>query len=661
MKKNIGKNRRAFGFCLFFLLTAFFSHAESADAAVASVADAYNARTEALIQKAASLKLAESNQWRLLLLFPQKSAKKSIIRAAEFFLAPDGVSNPQAELEADIRAFRSGEAVDRFPARWKFLKNALSDNEDDFPAQFDSGYAAFKAQIQPTAAMLVYPAGFMQNPASMFGHTFLVFENSKKNRLLAQSVTFSAHNTDPPGLSFALKGLFGLYSGYYLMDSYAKQVLKYSDMDKRDIWEYRLTLSDDALDLLYRHALELNGMYARYLYISRNCTTGSLLLIAAAFPDEPLMQELGTMAEPVEAFKILQAKGVLETPVFRPSIHSQIVAEKNSLPPALAKAVKSYCKGKTTLEALIAASDSLETQAQLLNLTSDYLKYLLSVGKITQQEYQARFMPVLRAMTHYTFGETVVESTDYPHESHDSHKITLTGGVDDGEAFGRISFRLLNHDLIDEEHGLNKNTQLDFFTGAVSFYPTADGAVRKIRVEKLLFADIFSIPACDSYFFTAAMSAVVGMERTALSKEQDALVLRIKFYKGVSTKLGSANQLYLLGGCDFWAHPDFDVYIDPLLGADVGLLTTAGRWKQHLSASVSQALFKNDGTTSTSSWRDAVVTKEMLTGGDRLRLVLSCEERVTLSRNMALSAKYTFSRDYKENAHKAELTLHVNY
>ncbi|WP_294429378.1 DUF4105 domain-containing protein [uncultured Treponema sp.] len=647
------KNRRIILFCLFFFLSSF-SFSQNLD-----FTDEYNARTEQLVEKARKINLHNEKTWHILLQYQKSfSGYKSIILPKSFFIAENGRFDPEAELIADIRAFRNAERVAEFPARWKWIRNHLAENESDFPESYDSEFLAIKAEANPTSVHVVYPAGFMQNPASMFGHTFILFGNDKKSRLMGHTLTYSARNTENPGLIFALKGLFGIYRSEYVINSYSEQILKYSNMDKRDIWEYKLKIDEDGIDTLLRCAIELSASYSRYLYISRNCTTGLMMLLENAFPNENLTKKLGTMAEPVEALKILWEKELISEPVFRPSIHTEILSERRELKDQAKKAVLRYCKGKISIEELLSACSDDKEKAVALKLATDYMKYQLSSGKMTQADYRKRMMPAFSAMSKLKFDLPAISSNDYPHESHDSHKIAVSGGFDQDkkEAFSSIKLRLVNHDLIDEEKGLNKNTQLDFLTATISVYPTREG-LKKISVDKVLFSDILSLPVSDAWFINKAFELVSGMERSKCSEDSDSLAFRFKVFSGISTKIFDSNQVYLLAGLDFYAHPDYDMKIDPLPGAEVGLITTAGRWKQNIFALAEQGIFKNDGTKG----RDAFISTEELKSRDRLRLSLSAEERLTLTRNTALSAKWTFSGDYKSFAHKGEICAHINF
>ena len=75
------------------------------------------------------------------------------------------------------------------------------------------------------------------------------------------------------GFSFALKGLTGLYPGTLSSSPYYAKVREYSDMESRDVWEYRLNLTPDETRQLLRHAWEIGATRFDYWFFDENCST----------------------------------------------------------------------------------------------------------------------------------------------------------------------------------------------------------------------------------------------------------------------------------------------------------------------------------------------------------------------------------------------------
>ncbi|MGD0211104.1 MAG: DUF4105 domain-containing protein, partial [Desulfomonilia bacterium] len=140
---------------------------------------------------------------------------KSLVDDPKFFLASDGKTNPEAELDATIRAFFIGEdnekksAVCRFAARYEWIKGKLNFDPGRLPISECHPFMNFMNNIKPESVTLVFPAEHLNSPASMFGHTFLTIETANKSKLLAYAVNYSAFTNETFGPLFAVKGLFG--------------------------------------------------------------------------------------------------------------------------------------------------------------------------------------------------------------------------------------------------------------------------------------------------------------------------------------------------------------------------------------------------------------------------------------------------------------------
>jgi hypothetical protein len=88
---------------------------------------------------------------------------------------------------------------------------------------------------------LIFPEGFMNNPASIFGHTLLRVDagsDDGREDLLGWAVDFTAKAGDELLPLYMAKGVFGFFPGLF-GSPYYQQLKRYADWN-RDIWEYRL-------------------------------------------------------------------------------------------------------------------------------------------------------------------------------------------------------------------------------------------------------------------------------------------------------------------------------------------------------------------------------------------------------------------------------------
>ncbi len=211
---------------------------------------------EALRAQARAAGLASDPQWLALLHYHSRLGPRpprSLIDDPAFFLAPTGAVDPAAELDATLLAFagpapRAGGDDDPrclWPARWRWLSSRLplARGENGQPAC--PALEAWLAAIDPGSATLVFPAAYLNNPSSMFGHTFLRIDPPRQEGatpLASYAVNYGAVTGSDGGVLFAVRGLTGGYKGYYSIQPYYVSVRTYSDLESRDIWEYELSL-----------------------------------------------------------------------------------------------------------------------------------------------------------------------------------------------------------------------------------------------------------------------------------------------------------------------------------------------------------------------------------------------------------------------------------
>ncbi|WP_412972685.1 DUF4105 domain-containing protein [Glaciecola sp. MF2-115] len=129
---------------------------------------------------------------------------------------------------------------------------------------------------------IIFAAGYMGNPASYFGHMFIKLDQGQAN---LKSATFNIGATVPEGenpVAYMLKGLWGSYTTEYKETSYYKQAHSYSQLEGRDIYEYKLKLDPYTQKLLALHLLELESMHFTYYFTHRNCAYEILKFIQAS-------------------------------------------------------------------------------------------------------------------------------------------------------------------------------------------------------------------------------------------------------------------------------------------------------------------------------------------------------------------------------------------
>ena len=238
--------------------------------------------------------------WLNLLQYDTSKAQPvSDILPGNFFLSSNGHRNPEAELLAfvdaayePIPADPNTHAICRFPARALFLERNL--DVTDLPEIACPLFYNWSGQGRITDATLILASGSLGDPATFYGHILLKFTTNAtfsgnapletgRGNLLDTSLNYGAIFPEGEHAAiYVLKGLFGGYSSTYSSIEYYEQRSNYVQTQDRDLWEYRLNLSPDEIELLVANSWELYRQENKYYFLSKNCGYRFAELLAMA-------------------------------------------------------------------------------------------------------------------------------------------------------------------------------------------------------------------------------------------------------------------------------------------------------------------------------------------------------------------------------------------
>jgi hypothetical protein len=437
--------------------------------------DAYLAQ---LISRAQQAKLADQREWHLLLHY-----RKGLFGGYEseqddpgFFMSANGKTDPAAELAATITRFFSAELVGRsrqpaqcaFIARYHWLKEQLNFDPTRLPSlaceRFDRWYEDFEVE----AISLIFPSAFLNNPASMFGHTLFRVDQkgqTEQTRILAYSINFAADVPPGAGLAYPIRGIFGSYKGYFSTIPYYLNVQKYRDIENRDIWEYRLNLTETQLRRFLMHAWELGNAYFDYFFFKENCSYHILALLDYADPDLHLTDEFMFWTVPADTVRLIVSKPDLVSQItYRPSRGTVIKRKREFLSTEERDLAHRMTQDPAALESSLFTRLDLPQQAFVLDLASDYLRYRIDTTSSPKPEWKERNRDVLTARSQLRIPSeefTVRPFAKQPELGHKMHRIAIGGGWRNNDTFEEATFRGGYHDLLDPEVGYTPDAQIE--------------------------------------------------------------------------------------------------------------------------------------------------------------------------------------------------------
>lgn len=478
-----------------------------------------------LINKGLQAKLASEREWHLLLhyrkdLFGGYTSEQD---DPGFFMSPDGKADPQAELDATLKQFFSDELVGRskqpaqcaFIARYEWLRNQLRFDETRLPPvackRFERWFTDFEAQ----SITLIFPSAFLNNPASMFGHTLFRVDQkgqTEQTRILAYTINYAADVPPDAGMAYPIRGIFGGYRGYFSTIPYYLKVQEYRDIENRDIWEYRLTFSEHQIRRFLMHAWELGNASFDYFFFKENCSYHLLALLDYADPTLHLTDEFLFWTVPADTVRLIASKpGLVSGIAYRPSRSNVIRRKREFLPVGERELAHRITQDLGELTSPAFVQLGLTRQAFLLDLASDYLRYRIETTDSPPPEWKERNRVVLTARSQLRIPSqefTVVPFAKQPELGHKTSRASVGAGWRNNDTFEEVTVRAGYHDLLDPEVGYTPDAQIEIASLTVRHYNRAD----QTRIERATLANVLSLSPIDSVFRAPSWKINVGMQ-----------------------------------------------------------------------------------------------------------------------------------------------------
>lgn len=547
-----------------------------------------------LICQSRDQELCRDRYWHILMHYGKTLfGVRSQVDDPLFFLAPDGKTNPQAELEATIAALfqeddKAAEPyVCRFYGRFMWLKEALAVNAEAYANRVCEEID----RITPVSATLVFPSYYMNNPASMFGHTLLAINTDYENRRLAYAVNYAARVDNANGFSFAVNGLFGLYKGYYSVEPYYKKIQEYGDINQRDIWEYSLNLTPEELKRLIRHVKEFDkGVYTDYFFFDENCSYNLLFLFEAARPSVDLVSRFrGPAVLPLETIKAIKNAGLITEAVFRPSKATRIHHAIESLGEPAVDMAMAITEGRLSPADMgdDPAPQPPEQKAKVLDLAAEQLQYSYVKKTIDKETYQERFLGTLKARSKLGVmsagNEEEISVPLRPESGHDSNRISLVGGKCGGESFCEVSYRPAFTDVLDMDCFQHQGARIELFDVRLRY----SFSNHLFRLQQFDIIDIISISGRDAFFKPLSWKVDTGFHRKPMENGESSLYYRLNTGTGLAVDhpLFGLTYAMIMGEVDLSGALEENYALGP--GLTCGLVKTVSpSLKSHLYGEV---------------------------------------------------------------------------
>lgn len=466
--------------------------------------------------------LAQDPYWHRLLHYrPNRllPGHTSVIDSEDFFLAPDGRTDPRGELEATLAAMRENRTVRdepaacRFRARYEWLRERLGEFA---PRPSCTLYEGWSGAAAPGRAHIVFASSDLGSPATMYGHTLLRIDAAgSADPLLSLAVSYAATVAPDVGaLSYMARGLGGGFVGSFSVMPYHQKVREYARIDERDLWEYPLNLAPDEIRRVLWHLWELRDVGSDYYFLSENCSYMLLALLDTARPGLTMAEEFDDPAPytiPLDTIRVLRDQGLTGEPFYRASQMRRLHTHLKQLPPESRAWAADYAHGAATLEdPRLPGAAEAQLRARALETAAEYLA--MTARPKSQAEAIGLPRPLLleRSRLDVSAGFREPPRPAAPDVGHESSRLDSGARHAGGRTAGLLRARGAYHDRLDPPRGYLAGGELEFATAQLL---VSEG---EVQLSEVNLVNIAALAPWRDGFHPLSWQAAFGARRFGL-------------------------------------------------------------------------------------------------------------------------------------------------
>ena len=446
-------------------------------------------------------RLAYKKTW-LSLLHYDPSGQESSILSQDFFLNTKGKIDPNAELIDTIKAYQKNdtEVICKYPARYYWLSTQLGWKDYRQKESQCKGYNKWDLISDTKGISIVFVSGFLGNPASAFGHSFIKLNKAEDNNtdLLSNTVSYGAKLPEKYSmLSYIYNGVIGGYEASYSDEYYYMNDMTYSNQEFRQMWEYKLNLTPQQKRLFLLHLWELRGVHFRYYFFNRNCGYKVSELLDVIEPEE-IRHSAYIWYAPIETFYMMHSyPNKVSSIRYIPSAQQSMYAFYQGLSHEEKSKVRAYID-KNDQKILNDNNIALASHIKILDFLLDFQTYKMSSleknSKIYQKEkitkHRLLQQRVLLPESHYKKPNAPIKLPITDYNAPNRLALSIVHKKDRNALkveYSPFSIDATGFNIYDGDILKVLNTSLAFTDKKVSV-PTLDLIqIRRLRVEELPF------------------------------------------------------------------------------------------------------------------------------------------------------------------------------
>ena len=314
------------------------------------------------------------------------------------------------------------------------------------------------------------------------------------------------------------------------------KVQEYSNLESRDLWEYRLDLSSRTADRVLRHVWELGEAHFDYYFLTENCSYQLLPLFDAADPGLGLSRWRRPGVTPIDTLRVFLDKGLVKERRYRPSLVSQMLLRRSRLTREERRLARRLGRDPSSP---LPEGLPPERQAAVLDSAHDYFRYRNGFKKEKEPLADA----LLSRRGRIKIASEPLPKGEWkkaPEDGHGTARVMGGGGVHEDGPFGELSWRAALHDPLARQDGYVPDSLLEMVGLSARF-----DADRKAYLQKLDLANVTSLSAWDPWLRRPSWRVALGMRRAEELScgESSCLVAELSGGPGLAARLWDKGPL----------------------------------------------------------------------------------------------------------------------
>ena len=476
--------------------------------------------------------LPDMKIWKMLLLYNDSFLFKdhSLVKSPKFFTTKDGREDPIAEWNAFIKIIKHQSSLEeldpeedircRFPRRYQFAQKYLT---SDFLAEKHCPrLEKYLKYLEAYQVSLGFSSQYLGNPASSFGHHFLILHREQESTTLDMVLGFSANAKYSNYLEYAYKGIFGGYPGSFSLAPYFTKIQEYNNYENRDLFEFPLNLNFAERQKLFLSLYELLAHELDYYFLDVNCSSVLVMLLESVL-ERKLMALKQVFVTPIYVNQELNKIGLSSTEFkIRYSQHRRFLASYGRLGSKSKSMVAAMLEQKSLQD--LTRLDSKES-AKVLDALIEYIDYKdRVVGAAESKNYATlRHAALIKRAAYPTLKPYEFKKQGSVQDAHGLKLIEFGIEQEQDDIANYLRIRPLMHEIGEYDWGLAKRTSLSFFDAALRFNPEARNREDRLAWSVNLF-NLETYPGISRLNLPLSLSAKLGFgyEPIDSSLEQDA-------------------------------------------------------------------------------------------------------------------------------------------